>query len=602
MKAKTETKDALRRYRDKFSTIFNKYFDYHKKNLVFPLIFILIFYGVALILRLNTGKNFYLFNFVYIGTALGLGLFMSSSLRKTYAGLGRRITQFLIGAYMLIFVGFLLQENIQIEGFFFYTFSGVFTGAMLHYIIAKIIGPLIFNRGWCGWACWTAMVLDVLPWKNPQEGRNRSFEKLRYVSLLLSISLAFMTWFVLGIKNPTNLDEDARFWMITGNIIYYTFGIALAFIMKDNRAFCKYLCPIAVIMKLTAGFSLLKLGIYKKRCTECGLCEANCPMNIKLLDYKKQGKRILSTECILCSTCIDSCPEKAIHMTFKYDFGFQEYLNYQETTTPAVLGKSNNKSPIRITAVMGTTRKGENERVVEKIKKHIKEDGDIQFDIIYLKDKNIEFCRGCHNCILIGEDKCPINDDVKGIEEQLMLSDGVIFVSPAYALNVSAIMKNYMDRTAYNCHRPKYFNQRAMLVCNSSPFASKKVIEAMSSVFDASGFHITSSLETFYLPVALSSEEMKRLERRIEEKSKKFIQSIKSQMPRKPIGIGGHMHFFFMKKNAEKFPEIFQADYKYFRQRRNLKWFVDTSLDKKQYFLFKLIKPLVEKKYDKLFK
>ena len=28
---------------------------------------------------------------------------------------------------------------------------------------------------------------------------------------------------------------------IIGNIIYYTLGILLAFIFKDNRAFCKYI-------------------------------------------------------------------------------------------------------------------------------------------------------------------------------------------------------------------------------------------------------------------------------------------------------------------------------------------------------------------------
>ncbi len=43
----------------------------------------------------------------------------------------------------------------------------------IHYAVAKIFGPLIFGRGWCGFACWTAMVLDFLPYKEPKEPRKK---------------------------------------------------------------------------------------------------------------------------------------------------------------------------------------------------------------------------------------------------------------------------------------------------------------------------------------------------------------------------------------------------------------------------------------------
>jgi hypothetical protein len=36
---------------------------------------------------------------------------------------GRRVAQFLIGAYMLIFQGLFQRENMQIEGFFFLGFN-----------------------------------------------------------------------------------------------------------------------------------------------------------------------------------------------------------------------------------------------------------------------------------------------------------------------------------------------------------------------------------------------------------------------------------------------------------------------------------------------
>ena len=66
---------------------------------------------------------------------------------------------------MLLYLGVISCENMQIEGFWYYLFLGVFEAATIHYTVAKIFGPLFFGRGWCGYACWTAMVLDFLPYK-----------------------------------------------------------------------------------------------------------------------------------------------------------------------------------------------------------------------------------------------------------------------------------------------------------------------------------------------------------------------------------------------------------------------------------------------------
>ncbi|HHY25887.1 MAG TPA: 4Fe-4S binding protein [Desulfitobacterium dehalogenans] len=40
--------------------------------------------------------------------------------------------------------------------------------------------------------------------------------------------------------------------------------------MQDNRAFCKYVCPIPVLQKIIFRFSLLKVKIDPERCIECG--------------------------------------------------------------------------------------------------------------------------------------------------------------------------------------------------------------------------------------------------------------------------------------------------------------------------------------------
>lgn len=81
--------------------------------------------------------------------------------------------QFAVGSYMLIYLGVFNLENMQIEGFWYYLFLGVFEAALIHYFVAKILGPLFFGRGWCGYACWTAMILDLLPFKEPKNPRKK---------------------------------------------------------------------------------------------------------------------------------------------------------------------------------------------------------------------------------------------------------------------------------------------------------------------------------------------------------------------------------------------------------------------------------------------
>ncbi len=108
-----------------------------------------IFEAVAITLWLTKDNLFYLLNFSYIGLSIALGLFLYI---RQYRH-ARRVAQLLVGMYMLLYLGLACNENMQIEGFWYYLFTGVFEAATIHYAVAKIFGPLVFGRGWCGYAC-----------------------------------------------------------------------------------------------------------------------------------------------------------------------------------------------------------------------------------------------------------------------------------------------------------------------------------------------------------------------------------------------------------------------------------------------------------------
>jgi ferredoxin-type protein NapH len=296
-------------------------------QLKLSLTMMIIFWVISVSLWQATHQIYLLFNFGFIGTALGIGMGVYSALPKRKKLWGRRLAQFLIGVYMLVFWGLLNHENMQLEGFFFYLFAGIAMGSVIHYLVAKIVGPLVFNRGWCGWACWTAMVLDLLPYKRNKGGRlGGKWGFLRYLHFALSLGLVLALWWGLHyrIKGQSMVE---LYWLLVGNVLYYAIGIVLAFTLKDNRAFCKYVCPIPTLQKITSRFALIKIAGDAAKCNDCGACNKMCPMDIRISEYILDNQRVLSTECIWCFECINVCAKGALRSSFGFDFGNRELLN-----------------------------------------------------------------------------------------------------------------------------------------------------------------------------------------------------------------------------------------------------------------------------------
>lgn len=277
--------------------------------------------------RMNGAATWVLYAYIAGSVIIGLALYFTLSDYDQL--LRRRLVLVLLGSGL--FGAAALRDPLhglfQIEGFFFDLLSGVFMAAVIHYLLAKIVGPLIFGRVWCGWACWTAMVLDQLPFKRSHGRLGSHWGSARYVHFVLSFMLVAGLWYGWAYK-PGAGAMPALFWFLLGNTLYLLLGVTLAFALKDNRAFCKYLCPVAVPLKLSGRFALLK--VKGKRQTECcndRVCEKVCPMDIRIVQYVQHGKRVLASECILCQACISVCPEQALELSFGFDLGSNDQLH-----------------------------------------------------------------------------------------------------------------------------------------------------------------------------------------------------------------------------------------------------------------------------------
>ena len=160
--------------------------------------------------------------------------------KKKYA---RNAVQLRSACDMLVYLGIICRENMQIEGFWYYLFLGVFEAATIHYLVAKILGP----------CCWTRVVRLCLLDCNgfglaaiqdacgsPKALGSDTIYCLRCFACVCQSAFIFQVPY----------KETMMWWsFIIGNVIYYAIGILMAFQCKDNRAFCKYICPITVFLK-----------------------------------------------------------------------------------------------------------------------------------------------------------------------------------------------------------------------------------------------------------------------------------------------------------------------------------------------------------------
>jgi polyferredoxin len=226
---------------------------------------------VGLILFISIGWWGFLILFPWIGFSISVGIYLRQILPQRKKTLGRRICILLIVPALLIFVPLVNRENFQLEGVMLIVLAGCFSKGFIHYAVAKLFGPLIWGRGFCGWACWTAAVLDWLP-VSKKGAISPSLWNLRYLALIVSIALPLYLVLVLSYDVQGDYIGKAELgWMIGGNLVYYLIAVPLAYWFKDRRAFCKVVCPVSLVMKVPSKYARIRIKPSENKCERSGL-------------------------------------------------------------------------------------------------------------------------------------------------------------------------------------------------------------------------------------------------------------------------------------------------------------------------------------------
>ncbi len=278
-----------------------------------------IFSGVAAVVIWKAGHEA-AFTLLVAGMGLSLGplLVLYGSVNRGWKSRARKLILLAGGATGLIF-SIWASLDLHLEGFFLLLLSGTMGAAVVHVLITVILGPFLFGRMWCGWGCWNAMVLDVLPFQ--KKDHRHVWGRLSNFVLLASFLFVALARFAFGHRAPSPGNPSEFLWILVGFVFYYVLAIGTALVFRDNRAFCKFVCPSSAILRQVSRFSILKITGDPELCNECGLCTGACPMDLNIPAYIKSGRRITSGECIQCRSCVNACPSRALKWSAALDGG-----------------------------------------------------------------------------------------------------------------------------------------------------------------------------------------------------------------------------------------------------------------------------------------
>ena len=237
---------------------------------------------------------------------------------------------------------------------------------------------------------------------------------------------------------------------------------------------------------------------------------------------------------------------------------------------------------MKILAIISSPRKQNTYNAIKSIESIHKEKYDCEYEYLFLNKVDLKCCIGCHLCLTKGEEFCPLKDDRDIIINKIESADGVILASPNHTMNVNWRMKNFIDRYSYLMHRPRFFNQRFMILITSGSYRGIK--EAMKAlVLMGSGGKVISKIGVANSP-GMNNKKRKKQSKKLNKEAIKFIDNMNKPFVYKP-SFGDLIWFSVFKAITKETEKESPADYEYYSKKE---FFVKLDLSKRQRFILKM--------------
>lgn len=147
-----------------------------------------------------------------------------------------------------------------------------------------------------------------------------------------------------------------------------------------------------------------------------------------------------------------------------------------------------------VTVFVGSARKsGFTSAAARQFLDHLQSFGNVRGEVVFLSEFDLGLCRGCKVCFLRGEEHCPLQGDRDALIEKMLASDGVVFASPNYSFQVSAILKAFLDRLGFAFHRPRFHGKTFTSIVVQGFYGGDKIEKYLEFVGAGLGFNVVKS-------------------------------------------------------------------------------------------------------------
>jgi multimeric flavodoxin WrbA len=219
----------------------------------------------------------------------------------------------------------------------------------------------------------------------------------------------------------------------------------------------------------------------------------------------------------------------------------------------------------KVTAFIGSPQKKATYEAVKEFETYLKSYAEIDFEYVFLKEYNLKSCKGCKLCFNKGEEYCSLKDDRDLLLDKIDNSDGVIFATPNYAFQVTALMKNFLDRIAFVIHRPRYFGKVFTAIVFQGIYGGESIVKYLETMGERLGFHVAKGCCLTALE-PITEIEQKKIAKKINKASERFYKELMRPMLPTPSFL--KLMIFRMARTSyqtimdEKF-----RDYRYFKEK-----------------------------------
>ena len=219
----------------------------------------------------------------------------------------------------------------------------------------------------------------------------------------------------------------------------------------------------------------------------------------------------------------------------------------------------------RVTAFVGSARKGNTYDAVVQFLGNLKAMGDIETEIVRLSEYKLGVCRGCRLCFDKGEEHCPYKDDRDVLIEKMMASDGVVFASPNYSFQVSGLMKVFLDRLGFAFHRPRFFGKTYTSIVTQGIYGGGKLVDYLDFVGNALGFNtVKGSCLMMLLP--MTEKQQKKIDQALADQARRYYTTL--EKPGYPVPPLIYLWFFRMGRTKIRLElDDSSRDYTYYRDK-----------------------------------